>query len=181
MPGDLCRGAEYCDKIKLMTNKEFFIKRIGEEQPVFEKVLKAIPEDKLDFKPHERARTAGRIAFQLASQPFFMGAIATAGAPDWGKYASEKSQTLGGMIAEMQKNFADLKKTLTSVSDKEWEEGTATLVYPGGKWETKKYDMAWGFLFDAIHHRGQLSTYIRIMGGKVPSIYGGSADEKPPA
>jgi uncharacterized damage-inducible protein DinB len=37
-------------------------------------------------------------------------------------------------------------------------------------------DLLWFFFFDAIHHRGQLSTYIRPMGGKVPSIYGPSAD-----
>jgi hypothetical protein len=36
---------------------------------------------------------------------------------------------------------------------------------------------AWGFLFDLIHHRGQLSTYLRPMGSTVPAIYGPSADE----
>jgi uncharacterized damage-inducible protein DinB len=36
----------------------------------------------------------------------------------------------------------------------------------------------WFILFDAIHHRGQLSAYLRPMGGKVPSIYGPSADER---
>jgi uncharacterized damage-inducible protein DinB len=40
-------------------------------------------------------------------------------------------------------------------------------------------DFLWLFFFDAIHHRGQLSTYIRPMGGKVPSIYGPSGDEQP--
>jgi uncharacterized damage-inducible protein DinB len=39
------------------------------------------------------------------------------------------------------------------------------------------YDNAWGFLFDLIHHRGQLSTYLRPMGSTVPAIYGPSADE----
>ena len=39
------------------------------------------------------------------------------------------------------------------------------------------YDTAWGFLFDQVHHRGQLSTYLRPMGSTVPSIYGPSADE----
>jgi uncharacterized damage-inducible protein DinB len=39
------------------------------------------------------------------------------------------------------------------------------------------YENAWGFLFDIIHHRGQLSTYLRPMGSTVPSIYGPSADE----
>jgi len=39
------------------------------------------------------------------------------------------------------------------------------------------YDNAWGFLLDAIHHRGQLSTYLRPMGSTVPAIYGPSGDE----
>jgi uncharacterized damage-inducible protein DinB len=39
------------------------------------------------------------------------------------------------------------------------------------------YDNAWGFLLDIIHHRGQLSTYLRPMGSTVPQIYGPSADE----
>jgi len=164
-----------------MTNKEFFLKKIEEEEPIFEKVLKALPGDKLEFKPSEKARTAGRIASQLASQPFFIAAIATSGKPDWGAYGAGNAQASPeAMIVEMKKNFADMQKAVASVSDKEWEEGAATLVYPGGKWETKKYDMAWGFLFDAIHHRGQLTTFLRAMGAKVPAVYGGSADEQPP-
>ena len=46
-----------------------------------------------------------------------------------------------------------------------------------GRVETSLGDMLWGFLFDGIHHRGQLSTYLRPMGAKVPSIYGPSADD----
>lgn len=45
-------------------------------------------------------------------------------------------------------------------------------------WTDKKKNMLWGFLFDMVHHRGQLSAYIRPMGGKVPSIYGPSADSE---
>jgi uncharacterized damage-inducible protein DinB len=44
-------------------------------------------------------------------------------------------------------------------------------------WEAPLGDMLWGFLFDAIHHRGQLSAYLRPMGAKVPSIYGPSGDD----
>ena len=47
----------------------------------------------------------------------------------------------------------------------------------GGAWEDALSQMVWGFLFDAIHHRGQISTYLRPMGSKVPSIYGPSADD----
>jgi uncharacterized damage-inducible protein DinB len=42
--------------------------------------------------------------------------------------------------------------------------------------EMPRQGLAWMLMLDAIHHRGQLSTYLRPMGGKVPSIYGPSAD-----
>jgi uncharacterized damage-inducible protein DinB len=45
------------------------------------------------------------------------------------------------------------------------------------EWETTREKMAWGFLLDLIHHRGQLSVYLRPMGGRVPPIYGPSGDE----
>jgi uncharacterized damage-inducible protein DinB len=164
-----------------MTNKQFFIKVLGAEKPVFLRVLAAIPPDQLNYKPHEKARTAGRIAFQLASQWSFTGAIVTQGAPDWGTYREPENPSLPDILALAEKNFADLEKVMAAADEQDWENGKAVLTFPGGKWETEKYDMAWGFLFDAIHHRGQLTTYLRAMGAKVPSVYGGSADELPSA
>jgi uncharacterized damage-inducible protein DinB len=53
-------------------------------------------------------------------------------------------------------------------------------MYFGGKlFKTAPVgETAWDFLLDAIHHRGQLTAYIRPMGGKVPSVYGPTADDK---
>ena len=55
--------------------------------------------------------------------------------------------------------------------------------YYGGKLASEQPvgTFLWLILFDAIHHRGQLSAYLRPMGGKVPAIYGPSADERPAA
>jgi uncharacterized damage-inducible protein DinB len=51
------------------------------------------------------------------------------------------------------------------------------LMDGGAAWEDSIGEMVWGFLFDEVHHRGQLSTFLRPIGGKVPSIYGPSADD----
>lgn len=162
-----------------MTNKEFFIHTIGAEQAAFEKVLKAFEGLDLNYKPGEKARTAGRILFQLSCQPFFISAIAKDGAPDWGMYKEPENSKVEEMLPLMQKNFAQLKTDLAGVTDDVWENSMAKMEWPGGKWEVKRYDMAWGFLFDAIHHRGQLTSYLRGLGAPVPGVYGGSADETP--
>jgi hypothetical protein len=159
-----------------MTNKEFFLAQIKKEKPVFLSVIKALPEDKYDFKPNEKARDAGNIAAQLALQPVMMLMIATTGLIDSTKNMDMPKLDFDTIIPAAEKNFDDMEKSVASVTDNAWESENGVFLYKGGKWEDKKFEMAWGFLFDAIHHRGQLSTYLRAMGAKVPSIYGGSAD-----
>ncbi len=63
------------------------------------------------------------------------------------------------------------------MSDEAW--GANAKMWAGDHlaWEASAGEIMWGFLFDQIHHRGQLSTYIRPAGGKVPGIYGPSADD----
>lgn len=155
-----------------MTNKEFFLSTIEEEAPKFRVVIEALPEDKHDYKVHDRARTAGNIAAQLAMQWKAISGIVTAGVPEFDSNYME-NQTKTNMLAKFDEGIAQLRKDVEAISDEEWESGEAAM---GETWKTKKFNMAWGFLFDAIHHRGQFSTYLRAMGAKVPSIYGPSAD-----
>ncbi|MBX4187453.1 MAG: DinB family protein, partial [Candidatus Doudnabacteria bacterium] len=84
-----------------------------------------------------------------------------------------KQQSKQQMLEMFDKNLDQLLSDVNSISDDQWENGNSSM---GDMWKDKKYMMAWGFLFDAIHHRGQLSTYLRAMGSKVPAIYGPSAD-----
>ena len=84
---------------------------------------------------------------------------------------------LAESVAAYERFSGELETRLASVSDEAWRKTAKFLVDGKVAWETPLGEMLWGFLFDAIHHRGQLSTYIRPMGGKVPSIYGPSADD----
>ena len=80
--------------------------------------------------------------------------------------------------AEIGKDINAIMGTTKKMTSKKWEMKAG--MYFGDKldWESTRGLMAWSFLLDAVHHRGQLSTYIRPMGGKVPSIYGPSGDSK---
>ncbi|MBY0376794.1 DinB family protein, partial [Patescibacteria group bacterium] len=99
--------------------------------------------------------------------------------PDFNSHAMGNMKTRADLLASFDKGMDQLKKDVATTTEEEWENGKSVLdMGPNGKWEDTKYAMAWGFLFDAIHHRGQLSTFLRQMGAKVPSIYGPSADSK---
>jgi uncharacterized damage-inducible protein DinB len=157
-----------------MNTKEFFLKILRDESPRFRKAIEALPEDKHTHKVHDRAREAGNLAAQLALQWKAISGVVTAGTPNFDPHEMGP-QSKEEMLAKFDQGIEQLEKDVIAVSDTDWEEGEAAM---GEMWKAKKYDMAWGFLFDAIHHRGQLSTYLRAMGAKVPSIYGPSADDQ---
>lgn len=155
-----------------MTNKEFFLKTLEEETPKFRVAIDALPEDKHAHKVHERSREAGNIAAQLALQWKAISGIITTGTPAFNPHEME-NLTKAEMLSKYDEGMAQLQKDVVAASEEDWEDGEANM---GAEWKDKKFHMSWGFLFDAIHHRGQLSSYLRAMGAIVPSIYGPSAD-----
>ncbi len=155
-----------------MTNKDFFFKTIQEEAPKFRKAIEALAEDKHGHKVHDRSREAGSLAGQLALQWKAISGIVKIGSPDFDPHQMS-SQSKADMLTNFDKGMSQLEKDVEAISNEEWENDDANM---GEIWKDKKYHMAWGFLFDAIHHRGQLTNYLRAMGSIVPSIYGPSAD-----
>jgi hypothetical protein len=163
-----------------MTNKEFFVQILESERPIFRSVLDALPEDKHSHKVHDKSREAGNLATQLAAQWEGISGVITKGVPDMPSFGGHAGKPISKakLLEIFDQSFDQMKKDLATISDEDWENGMGKMEFPGGKWEDKKYLMSWGFLFDGIHHRGQLSSYLRAMGAKVPSIYGGSADSQ---
>lgn len=161
-----------------MTNREFFLQTFGQEQAKFERVLKAVNQDKWDYRPDPITKTGKGIVAVIANEPSELAEILKQRTPDFtGGYAKEPG-TINEAVEKLNTGFENVKKTAAGINEDDWERKEIAMKSPGGEWKAKICDMAWGFLLDMIHHRGQLSTYIRPMGGKVPSIYGPSADSK---
>ena len=158
-----------------MNTREFLIECFKSERPKFERVLRAVPSDKLGYRPHERSSCAGDIVWLLASELHDACVIVDRGELDF--VLPPAPATLDEAIATYERNASDLQKRLSRLDDAAWEKPARFLVDGKVAWEAPLGQMLWGFLFDAIHHRGQLSTYLRPMGAKVPSIYGPSADD----
>jgi uncharacterized damage-inducible protein DinB len=158
-----------------MTNLEFCIERRKAERPAFLRVLKAVPGGNLQYRPDPKARTAADLAWLLAVEESALLSLVKNGEVEWKE--SPAPQDMDAIVSAFERDSADLNARLEALDDAGWGRKVRFLMGGGAAWEDTLLQMVWGFLFDAIHHRGQLSTYLRPMGGKVPSIYGPSADD----
>lgn len=158
-----------------MTDREFFVKQFGAEWPKFLKVLRALPEGKLDYKPHERNSSAGDIAWFLVLELRALVAMVNTLENHWEQPAGPGSAA--AIAAEYEKAAQEMERTLAAAGEDKWAQDTK--MYVGGRLlrTAPLGESVWDFFFDAIHHRGQLTAYLRPMGGKVPAIYGPSGDE----
>ena len=156
-----------------MTLREFYLKRAKSEFPVFLKVLKALPKD-LSYKPHDRSPSAEQLVWTLTNELKACIDVVDTGKSEWQEI---KPPELDEMIQMYEKWSSELLDRVTKM-DGAVDQRNAQFLYQGMVvMEKPTVEFLWDFMFDAIHHRGQLSAYLRPMGGKVPSIYGPSADD----
>jgi uncharacterized damage-inducible protein DinB len=157
-----------------MRNNEFFASCLENEIPTFGKVLRALPEDQLEYCPHERSKKAGDLAFQLADEMTALIGLFDNGEINMGPRT--RPPALEDVALEFETSARKVVERARTVDEGVWK-GPGKFLWDGNvAWEAPAAQIAWGFFFDLIHHRGQLSTYIRPMGGKVPAIYGPSGD-----
>ena len=154
--------------------REYFRECFESEKPRFLRVLRAVPADRGEYRPHPRSTSASDLVWLLASELRDACEVVDHGAVS---YVPRPAPAIPDAIAAYERNAEDLATRLASLDDRRWDGPAQFLVEGNVVWETSLGDMLFGFLFDAIHHRGQLSTYLRPMGAKVPSIYGPSADD----
>ncbi len=157
-----------------MKHREHLAEYFKSEKPRFLKVLQALPPDQGSYKPHPRSSSAADIAWLLASELHDACELIDHSQVN---YVQKPAPSLKESIAAYERNVGELEKRLAKMDDATWDKKGKFLMDGQVAWEAPVGEMLFGFLFDAIHHRGQLSAYLRPMGGKVPSIYGPSADD----
>jgi uncharacterized damage-inducible protein DinB len=164
-----------------LSNRDFFVRRWKIEHAAFVDILQALPADRLDYRPHPNSRSAGELVALLVSLERSCVELCESGRGAYNTglrlHSPSGAASLQEMIASYEQHHRALGEKLARLDDNTWNR-QAWLTR--GDQEILLRDsmggLLWIALFDAIHHRGQLSTYIRPMGGKVPSIYGPSGD-----
>ncbi len=158
-----------------MDQKEFFLRYWEREAPATRKVIGRIPENRSDYRADPKARSAREIAWLIVREEAELVNGLEKGAVNWTEVPAPAK--VGDIVAEYDRQHDVLTKRLHTLPEPRWEEKLPFLFNGQEVMKEIGYEMAWSFLLDQIHHRGQLSTYLRPMGAKVPSIYGPSADE----
>lgn len=159
-----------------MTEKEQFMQAWEREFPTTLKVVKAYPADKLDLKPAEKSKSARDLLCVFINEQHFFSQILD-GALDFTSTPPKPPTTLDEIVSATEKGNAALVAKIKAMPDASFDEKVVFPVAPKTMQPVRKMNLSWMMLMDSIHHRGQLSVYIRLAGGKVPSIYGPTADE----
>jgi uncharacterized damage-inducible protein DinB len=140
--------------------------------------MAAAPASGLDYRPHPKSRSAYELIGHLIGHEQDLAELARTGVINHRMQVPFAALDEG--LAEYQRAHDELVQHLRAMDDDTWAAAGQFLLNGAVIYEFPRRDLAWMLLFDGLHHRGQLSTYLRPMGGKVPSIYGPSADTIPP-
>jgi uncharacterized damage-inducible protein DinB len=133
------------------------------------KVIERIPEGS-SYRPDPKSRTASEIAWQIACEEKMLIDGLERGKMEW--TPTPCPPTVKEIVDAYNAHSADMVRRLKALPAERWD---GTLDFFGK--QRPAAPMAWSFLFDIVHHRGQISTYLRPMGSTVPQIYGPSGDE----
>lgn len=152
-----------------MDEQSLFTDFWTKESETTSKVLSRIPEGS-SYRPDPRSRTAQEIAWQIVCEERMLIDALERGKAEWAP--APMPATMKALHEEYETQSAAMARRLKDLPAERWN---GTLEFFGS--QRPASPMAWSFLFDIVHHRGQITTYLRPMGSKVPQIYGPSGDE----
>jgi uncharacterized damage-inducible protein DinB len=161
-----------------MAIKDGLLPEFDYEMATTRKVIERVPAEKFGYKPHDRSMIMGRLASHIAEMPTWATSGITLDSLDVSGYKPFEPKSTAELLQAFDQNVAGARTAIAGVSDealmKSWslKRGDVTLL------SMPKIAVVRSFVMNhIIHHRGQLSVYLRLNDIAVPSIYGPSADE----
>jgi uncharacterized damage-inducible protein DinB len=161
------------------SSKEVFLETYDREHETTMRVLRAYPEDQLDLKPSPKSHSARDLAWVFVLERGLGEKVWNDGFSQGFARGNPPTppEKWSDQLAALEKAHKDFRDLVASASDEDLERKVKFFVAPKTMGDIRRLDWIWFLLHDQIHHRGQFSVYLRMAGGKVPSIYGPSGDE----
>ena len=147
---------------------------IRQEWATTKKVLEAVPTERTEYRPDPKSRTAAEVAWHaISSEVWFLEGLTRGGFEMSEAERPPEVTSISDMIAWYERKAPPLLEKLEALPAEKLAEPLSFF----GLYNYPAVVYLNFLIGHAIHHRGQLAVYIRPMGGRLPSIYGGSADE----
>lgn len=166
-----------------MTKTEWFLAELASEAAITRRVLTEVPEGKREWKPHDRSMAFGYLTDLTANILSWVGLAITLDeldlAPTSGPtYRPAPVQNAAEAIAALDAAVAQAREALRKTTDAHL--ATPWRLLAGGKvvMETPRHQVIRDTFLHSSHHRGQMTVYLRLLGARVPSVYGPSADDR---
>lgn len=148
------------------------------------KTLERVPEDKFGWAPHAKSMTMGRLATHISELPEWVASTLASESLDFAPpggppYQPKTAASRAAMLEQFDKNVAAARAAIAAAGDDQWMVKWTLLA--GGRtiFSMPRIAVLRGMVMNhLIHHRGQLSVYLRLNDVPVPALYGPSADEQ---
>lgn len=161
---------------------DFLLPELDREVDRSRRALEQVPAGKYDWKPHERSMILGYLANMVATIPMWVTMQISQDeldiAPTNGsKMEQKRLETSSELIEALDNAAAKARSAFKSTTDEHLMTNWRLLAKGKVVMEAPRYEMIQDSLNHWAHHRGQLTVYLRLLGAKVPAIYGPSADD----
>ena len=162
---------------------EFFREELDREVERSRKALEEVPSGKYDWKPHEKSMIFGYLADMVATIPTWITMeierdnLDVAPPKGQGTKAAQK-ETREELIKALDEAAAGARAALEKTTDEHLQTNWQLLAGGNVVMDEPRYVMIQETINHWSHHRGQMTVYLRLMGQKVPALFGPSADDK---
>jgi uncharacterized damage-inducible protein DinB len=163
-----------------MTMSQALLPEFDNEMRLTRKALERVPDDKFDWKPHAKSMALGRLAAHLAELPAFGAAMIKTDVIDFdkGEYKPAVANNGADVLALFDKTTAEAREAIAGATDDDLRQPWKMIYQQKALFDAPRVVGLRGmFMNHVVHHRGQLTVYLRLNDIAVPSIYGPSADE----
>jgi uncharacterized damage-inducible protein DinB len=156
-----------------MISKKDLVQLFQKEFATTSRVLMAYPSNQDDFAPHERSSNAIKLASTFVFEMYLLEKYVFGEEIDPSRFRTYRPDSVSTAAEDFGR---EASRVISRLEDLPENELNKSVSFGGATFEADRFALM--MLFDQIHHRGQLSVYVRMAGGMVPSIYGPSADDR---
>ena len=161
-----------------MTSAQTVVPDFDAEMATTRRLLERVPGEQGAWKPHQRSFSLGHLAQLVARMPGWLTLTLRESRLDVGAFAEYSLETTETLLAEFDRNVAEARRALAAATAEDWGAPWSLVAGERALYTAPRSAVVRSHLNHLVHHRGQLSVYLRLLDVPLPPIYGPTADER---